>query len=289
MRKILFLCGFVPVIFCFALCFAAEEKSEGKTAAQEAPLILPQKSLFAPLIADPRWPHFSLSYQQYLGHDDLRNIVSTSFGETFIFYKDYAPFHSSWDIGMQAAVFAIFDLDAESFDLINADYWVCIPVSYRKDELSALLRVFHQSSHLGDEYLLGKDIERVNLSYESVSLHASYDFTDSIRVYLGGSYMLGREPSELQPWSTQYGVEIRSARTFLHNRLKPLGGADFRNWEENGWNTDVSIRAGVQLQSDKEEQRRIHFMLEYFDGYSPNGQFYKDSVRFIGLGVHYYF
>ena len=271
-------------------CRAEESKKGSEEAAEdEEPGIFPAKSLFQPLIADPRWPHFSFSYHRFLGNEKLRNVAATSFGETFLFYKDYAPFHSNWDIGMQGAVFAIFNLDADSMDLINADYWVCIPVSYRKDELSALLRIFHQSSHLGDEYLIGNAVERINLSYESVSLHVSYDFADWLRVYAGGIKMLSREPADLEPWSTQYGIELRSSRSFVRGRLKPLAGADFKNWEENGWNTDISIRIGVQLQGKKESARKIHFMLEYFNGYSSNGQFYKDPVEYIGLGTHFYF
>jgi len=30
-------------------------------------------------------------------------------------------------------------------------------------------------------------------------------------------------------------------------------------------------------------------LLEYFNGHSPNGQFYKDRVEYIGLGTHFHF
>lgn len=41
------------------------------------------------------------------------------------------------EVGIQAGVFSIFDLDAESYDLINADYTVGVPLSFKKG--SALL------------------------------------------------------------------------------------------------------------------------------------------------------
>ncbi len=112
-------------------------------------------------MADPRWPHFSVAYQSYIGDDELKNVGATSFGETFSLYSGNA-FGWRWITGIQAAVFAFFNLDADSMDLINADYWVGIPVAFRKDNLSGLFRIFHQSSHLGDEYLLYNKIDRVN-------------------------------------------------------------------------------------------------------------------------------
>ncbi len=259
------------------------ETEQGKT-------LLPRKQLFEPLIADPRWPHFSIGYLKCIdSRTGFKNVGASSFGETFIIFKDYAPLHSNWDVGIQASVFAIFDLDADSMDLINADYWIGFPVSYRKDDLSALLRIFHQSSHLGDEYLLGNDINRINLSYESVSLSVSYDFTDWFRVYAGASYMFNREPSELKPRSTQYGIEFRSLRSFVNGLWKPLGGVDVKNWEENGWDSDISARVGFQLKNREKESRKIHFMIEYFNGHSPNGQFYNEPLKYAGFGLHFYF
>lgn len=88
-------------------------------------------------MADPRWPHFSVAYQSYLGDDELKNVGATRFGETFPLYSGNA-FERRWITGIQAAVFAFFNLDADSMDLINADYRVEIPVPFRKDNLFLL-------------------------------------------------------------------------------------------------------------------------------------------------------
>jgi Protein of unknown function (DUF1207) len=49
-------------------------------------------SLFEPLIADPRWPHFSVAYQNYLGDQELNNVASVTFGESIALYRNRAPF-----------------------------------------------------------------------------------------------------------------------------------------------------------------------------------------------------
>jgi hypothetical protein len=48
------------------------------------------------------------------------------------------------------------------------------------------------------------------------------------------------------------------------------------------------VRAGVQFEKLPIFDRRIQVLLEYFNGYSPNGQFYRDKIEYIGIGVHFY-
>jgi hypothetical protein len=43
---------------------------------------LPAESLFDPLIADPRTPHFSVAYQHYNGDPELENVGAISLGNT---------------------------------------------------------------------------------------------------------------------------------------------------------------------------------------------------------------
>ena len=43
--------------------------------------------VFDPLLADPRWPRFSVAYQNYIRDDELERVGSASFGETFSFVR----------------------------------------------------------------------------------------------------------------------------------------------------------------------------------------------------------
>jgi len=105
--------------------------------------VLPAGLLFDPLIADPRWPSFSAAYQRYVDDKDFRDVAAVSLGETFPVYRGDVSFGGQWEIGLQAGVFAIFDMDSDSHDLINADYFFAIPVSYRLGQFSGIARVFH--------------------------------------------------------------------------------------------------------------------------------------------------
>lgn len=248
---------------------------------------LPGGSLFKPLVADPRWPHFAASYQRYLRDPQLRDVGAVSFGETFSLYRDRLG-SAWWEAGVQAGVFAVFDLDAESMDLVNADYFVAVPLGYRYRDFSALLRLFHQSSHLGDEFLLRTKSERVNLSYEGVDLKLSWEFGDLLRIYGGGGYLFDRDPASLDPWSVQYGVELASPWPARNAGWRPIAAVDVQQREQNDWSTDFSLRAGFQFDGVL-VTRNLQILVEYFQGRSPNGQFYRNRNEYIGLGTHFHF
>jgi hypothetical protein len=245
----------------------------------------PGSSLFAPLLADPRWPRFSASYHYYIDDDELTHVAAPNFGELFPVVR-YAPeYGGAWEMGIQAGVFAIFDLDSDSFDLINADYRVAIPLTYARSYYALMARIFHQSSHLGDEFLLREPVDRVNLSYEGLDLLLSVDLPYSFRIYGGGGYLFRAEPDSLDRGSVQTGLEF--AGLALGSPIGvPVAAIDIQLNEEDNWRPNVSPRAGLQFGEPLGFGRNLQVLLEYFDGKSPNGQFYDRTVRYIGFGVH---
>jgi len=256
----------------------------------EWPMFMPNDKLFHPLMADPRWPHFSATYQHYMDDDQLKNVAATSFGESFSLYRFVGPWSSIIEFGIQAGVFAVFDLGSSSFDLINADYLVGIPLTIQKGNFSNMIRIFHQSSHLGDEFLLrGQTKERINLSYESLNSVFSYNLPKGLRIYAGGGYLMRRDPSDLKPWSTQAGLEYRSPSSWIGGALKPVAAIDVQNRQESDWHTDISIRTGIQFENPDFLSRKMQILLEYYNGKSPNGQFFEQNIVLYGIGIHFFF
>lgn len=270
--------GFGPAVW------AADEPKEAE--------ILPRTRLFDPILADPRWPHFSAAVQDYGGRSDLNTVAAVSVGDSLSLFQ--APgLGGAWGIGIQAAVFALFDLDAQSKDLINADYWVGLPLAWRSGDWSAIARVYHQSSHLGDEYLLRSAVNRrsrVNLSYEAVDFKLSRHFFDrALRLYGGAGLLFDQEPSDLKRGLAQLGVELRGPWRFANGRLRPIAAVDLQSTEETHWNVDVSARAGLELTSSVDRDYTVQLTLEYYRGRNPNGQFFTNEVEFYGVGLHAYF
>lgn len=246
----------------------------------------PAGDLFWTLLADPKQPEFFVSLRQYDTPSDNANLAAVGYGETFGLYRREGKHPGDGlQVSVSGGLFAQFNLDAPSADLVNADYIIGIPVTYRRGPWSSRVRLYHQSSHLGDEFLLRAQPERVNLSFESLEMLLSYDWRQ-LRLYGGGEYLISREPEDLDPEGVHAGFEFRSKTPWLWGgRL--LGGVDMKSWREHDWSVDTSIKVGLEFGGATQPgRRRLRVMAEAYDGYSPHGQFYDDEISYYGVGVY---
>ncbi len=252
---------------------------------------LPRGLLVAPFHADPRWPHFSVASRHLSYGQEPSHSGSANFGETFALYRNAAPLGGQWEVALQAGVFSIFDMNAGSNDLVNADYTAGLLTSYRTGPFSGFIRVHHQSSHLGDEFILNSrvPVDRVNVSYEEVDLKISYELTSWFRIYGGGGMVANAEPKELQGGTSQGGAELTSPWTFLDGKIRPVAYSDFQAREGSNWKIASSVKAGLQFENARIGDRKVQVLAEYFGGPSPNGQFYSQNTEWFGIGVHLYY
>jgi hypothetical protein len=256
----------------------------------EGLILIPGRKLFEPLIADPRTPHFGASFIHLNNASELESGAAVSFGESIPLLETDAPLiGGQMQVGLLAALFSLFDAGSKSEDLIDSDYLVGVPVSWRLDRWSAQLRYLHQSSHLGDELLLRPShSQRVNLSFEQADLIGSYQLDDEFRLYGGGGAILRSEPHR-QHLLAQLGSEYGAAWRVLYGYLRPVAGIDLQARESQRWQPDLSLRAGVELDSPFPLGRKLQLMLEYYNGKSPWGQFLQNNVEYYGIGTHFYF
>jgi hypothetical protein len=260
------------------------------STTSEGLVLLPGGKLFDPLIADPRTPHFGASFVHINNASELESGAAVSFGETVPLLETAAPFAGGKvQVGLLASLFSLFDTGSRSEDLIDSDYLIGVPVSWRKGRWSGQARYLHQSSHLGDELLLRPTHpQRVNLSFEQADITASYDVDDEFRLYGGGGAILRSQPHRehlLAQLGSEYGADWR----FFHDYLRPVAGLDLQARESQHWQPDVSLRAGVEVASPFAFGRKLQFMLEYYNGKSPWGQFLQNNIEYYGVGTHFYF
>jgi Protein of unknown function (DUF1207) len=253
---------------------------------------LPRDLLVAPFHADPRWPHFSMASRQVsLGQPS--NTGSANFGETFALYRNAAPLDGQWELALQAGVFSMFNMSAPSGskDLVNADYTVGLLTSYRTGPFSGFLRLHHQSSHLGDEFILNSQapVNRINLSFEELDLKVSYELTSWFRIYGGGGMLVDRDPSYLKRGTSQVGAELTSPWTLWSGKVRPVAYVDAQANGRSNWRVANSAMAGLQFENARIGDRKLQVLAEYFSGPSPNGQFYTRNTEWFGLGVHLYY
>jgi opacity protein-like surface antigen len=252
---------------------------------------LPRGLLVAPFHADPRWPHFSGAYRHVTYGQEPTKTFAANFGETFALYRNAAPLDGQWEIVIQAGVFSTFNVGSSSIDLQNADYTVGLLTSYRTGPFSGFLRLHHQSSHLGDEFILNRQppINRINLSFEELDLKLSYELASWLRIYGGGGMLVDQYPKDLKGGTSQFGVELTSPWTLWGGKVRPVAYADFQANARSNWRVANSAMAGLQFENARIGDRRLQVLAEYFSGPSPNGQFYNQNTEWIGVSVHLYY
>lgn len=262
---------------------------------------LPRGDVFCPLVADPKAARSFASVLEERSDTGAITIASpiasVGIGDMFGLGRwNGARPGDGLQLSLSAGVFAQFDLGSPSYDMLNADYVIGFPVTLRSGAISARLRVYHQSSHLGDEYLLREPADRrdrENISFEAAEVILSVD-AGPLRVYGGGERLFHREPDDLEAMVVHGGAELRP-----QIRVLPLGGlggfrfvaaADLKSAQEHEWKPAVSARAGLEYDragGANPPARRYGIFAEYYSGPSPYGQFFRERVTYVGAGLHF--
>ena len=271
------------------------------TGEQKGYVPLPRGDVFCPLIADPKASRSFVSLLRHESGDNLTDveldIASVGIGDAFGLGRWSGPkAGDGLQLSLTAGVFAQFDLGTPSYDLLNADYIVGLPLTIRRGWFSTRLRIYHQSSHLGDEYLLREPPtrqDREDLSFEALEWIVSAD-GGPLRLYGGGEMLFRRVPEDLGRYVAHGGVEFRPMPRILP--LGSLGGfrfvaaADVKSSEEQDWDPAISARAGFEYDragGTDAIARRWGIFAEFYSGPSPYGQFFREQVRLMGIGVHF--
>jgi hypothetical protein len=285
-----------------------KEEVETRKGYAEAPRVsgiwFPQTTvLFLPLVADPREPVYSANWRsgdRIVG----RKAVAVSMGDDFPIFQwnDIFCWHGDLQIGIQAGVWAVFNFSHvphrrhNTCELINTDYLVGVPLTYAFDKWSFRARVYHISGHLGDEALCNRKMwvhKRRNPSFEAFDFISSYQFSSGLRVYGGPGVVFGSDTTfKLKPLYVVWGTEIRLfGQKLNYHRLfgTPFFAMHMENWQQRNWNIDCTFKLGYEVSKLQGVGRKIRMYISYHQGYSYEGQFFNERVKYGELGFSWGF
>lgn len=275
--------------------YSANDKTALKSAWHNG-MWLPQSTILYPAeVANPRQVSYSGGIRL---RDSVTGHASTpvTFGDQFPLYRwsniDVFSVKGDLQVEIEGAVFAVFDQTEYSSPLINADYYVAVPLTYAYDKWAHRLRLYHISSHLGDEYMCRKyHAKRLNKSFEALDYSAAYNITKNIRVYgTAGSIAHSDSEMHLKPLYVQYGMEVRVGR----HEWKQLYGTPylamhFENWQDSEWKMDATFAVGYEWGKLNGLGKRIRVSCEYHSGYCEEGQFTRIRDDYLQFRLSYGF
>ncbi|MBI2743508.1 MAG: DUF1207 domain-containing protein [Chlamydiales bacterium] len=277
------------------------EQSKKLTEPRVGGVWFPQSTvLYPPMIADPREPMY---YVAYRGADKVVGKVAAAvaMGDDFPLFRwrDVFRWHGDLQIGIQAGIWAVFNYqdvphksNHETSELINTDYLVGIPLSYAADRWAFRARIYHISSHLGDEFLVNHPSflhKRKNPSFEAIDFFTSYQFSKDFRGYFGPGVIVHSDDSfPMKTFYVEYGMELRLfGKKLDYHRLygTPFLAIHLENWQVRNWSLDTTIKAGYELSKLQGVGRKMRIYADYHQGFSYEGQFFKKRVKYYEIGL----
>jgi hypothetical protein len=258
-------------------------------AAQESPAPAPRwdfftgrREVFHPLLADPREIQITGSY--YRLHGD--NVADVALGHSWGMarWSTINRWRLQWNI--EGMAYSRFKLSGAVNQFDTVDFFAQLPLEWRRDALSGRAMIFHQSSHLGDDYIRRTGNLGFRYSIDGVRGHLSYDLFRGLRLYGGPTYLLHTVPSP-DRWMLQTGVELSGPALYPFGRSFPsflYVASDLQSRQNVRWNPSSRTIAGLRVRF-RDQPRAVRFQVGYFDGHSPYGQFFREREHYSDVSL----
>jgi hypothetical protein len=240
--------------------------------------------IFPLLIADPRHTQLSASYYRYNGLNTSDIALGGSWGLTR--WRTGTLQDWLWELDVEGMAYSQFEIGGGINEFETVDFFANIPVTVRRGDVSFKGTLFHESSHLGDDYIRATGNEGYRSSNEGVRLQAAIEPRRYVRLYGGSTYLIHDIPIR-GPWAAQAGLEFFSDDMGWSTRVRTrlFFAQDFQSHQDVQWNVDSHTVAGLKFNFRESPTRAVRFQLGYFDGHSPFGQFYTQRARYTDVSL----
>lgn len=248
----------------------------------------PRDDVFRPLTADPLEMRFFgnfgwAEFEPGLGDSpDLDRTIYSLVGlggKTGVWSYRETGSCDGIQLNIFGGAISMFALDP--LILANIDYRGGIALTASRKPFAARLRLYHQSSHLGDDFLF----EHPEFSERSLSFEAA-DLVGSItggwwRLYGGPGALLRIDPADLGRLTMRAGIEIRPERLAFPgfgegSMWTPVAATDVLSHQGRDWGATWSTKAGLAL-AGLEHRRRVRVLATLLYGYIPYGSFFDET------------
>ncbi len=270
--------------------------------------MVPDETLYPPMIADSDYPRFVLEFPLYIEQsiDTLQESSILSAREIMKFGGVQSLFRLSFDarqetaaeVSAGAGLTTMFDTFEDALENIGWEGTGFLTVDLRvKDFLSFRFGFHHLSSHVGDEYLARYEVLDLPVDDQADLLVGSTYGMDYVRDSLYGGLSFQISPSfrfagEVRysmnmlrymlryndfPWQTSISIEYRESEKGEGN-WKWYSGVHVSMYQESSWFPSTTFQLGRAL-SQKDSNREFRVGLEYYYGRVQIASFNHTQTR----------
>ena len=187
-------------------------------------------------------------------------------------------------LGFGSQVYGRFSLTDPKSALISTDWVVGFNTTAAFNAWALTLELYHESSHLGDEYGDRFPADRLDWTREVMAGWASY--TRGVwRLSAGASYVLV-DALHLPAPGGSLGIDYHGRpRRVLAGQGRPIAGLFVEAEAATKWRLSSSAKLGVAFATGTTHD--ISVSLIGHDGLSTQRQFYRQESRYIGMELRF--
>jgi uncharacterized protein DUF1207 len=188
-------------------------------------------------------------------------------------------------LGFGSQVYGRFSLTDPKSALISTDWVVGVNTTAGLGSWALTLEVYHESSHLGDEYGDRFPSDRLDWTREVLAGWTSY-VVGVWRFTAGASYVLDDQLKLPAPGGS-LGIDFRGkSQRFMGGHVRPIAGLFTEAGAATAWRVSTSAKVGVAF-ATAGDSHDISVGLIAHDGLSTQRQFFRHESQYLGMELRF--
>jgi hypothetical protein len=249
--------------------------------------LFPDIPSFETPLADPRVLGFAgRVVQQSLGDDQFGRELKADVraGEDFPIIALRRGDHPV-TLGFGVQVAGHFSLDDAKSALISNDWLVGFNTHFDFHPVELTVEIYHESSHLGDEYARRFTAKRIDWTREVLAAWVGYRAGGFRLIGSVGTVLI--DELALSPWQASAGVDFRSPGfAILGQRGQLVSGVFVEGASATEWLLSQSGKVGLAFPGGR-VGRELRVSLIGHNGLSTQRQFFRARSRYIGMEIEF--
>lgn len=274
----------VGALSVFLMCFVLAEKLPRVE-------FFPDGSYFKPILLDPATPQLGSSINSYIVKRIMkkRAYIPVLIGTSKIILRIPYESNRGFEAGFEYGVYSQFIIgpvrNMIMGGLENADYRISAISHYMAGPNIYRVKLFHQSSHLGDDHIIRNEITTATSNiqnYEELSIMYIRN-REAWRYYISGGY-------NISIYTVRGRVLVQGGADFSLPLGKTgefgiTGGCDLKIYQQNNFSPNWKLGFGLEI--GRKRSNTLRLLFEYYNGHLPYSTLEPFKVQMMGVGFYF--